>query len=735
MRFLDQVSGSPWARRVSWAVTAAVLATGGAVSYGQTYVHPSSEVSIVRDSGWIESSAEEASAVLYSTDVRVAGAPWVRLRFGEVVLGDDPDVGDSVVLRVTSLLDGAVQHLDSRSLVHWSNSSAYFNGDQVRVELVATSNAGSSRVEILSIIAGENEPSAASICGVDDRVLSDDPRIARMWPVRCTGFLINDGEYSMLTAGHCGGGGLQVAEFNVPLSSPTGFPRHPGPEDQYPVDSSSVQRQSDGIGDDWAYFGVFPNSETDLSARASQGDSFQIVNNPPAPDGGTLRITGFGADDFPLAHDLAQQTDSGIYDSRSGTSIAYNDIDTQGGLSGGPVEHLGTELIYAIHTNGGCGVPGGANRGTAMNHSGLQNALVNPRGVCRAHPDCNGNLVADAEDIAEGTSPDWNENGIPDGCEQGGDATGDGDVDIADFAILDGCTRGPGEAYDADVCTLIDFDDDGDADFADFGALQRTFTGDCGVTIVQPPTEIAVCPGTGGLFEVEADGASLTYQWFRNTGVVLGATGPTLAIGMLGDDTEGLYSVRVSSACGSQRTTPVGLFTPDPPTFTMDPEDQPLCAGLSAEFAVDASGFGSLSYQWQVDQVDISGATDPTFSIDSPTESDIGRYRCVVTDDCGQSTPSGEAEFIDASVAFKIQPVGGSFCVGDSPILFATISGIGDFQWFKDGVAIPDATSFFLVLDDVSLGESGVYVMVATDRCNNATTSDEAVVEVVSCSQ
>ena len=53
--------------------------------------------------------------------------------------------------------------------------------------------------------------------------------------------------------------------------------------------------------------------------------------------------------------------------------------------------------------------------------------------------DCNGNNVADLEDIAEGTSQDANENGMPDECETNSD--GDQMVDARDVCPLTSCPQ------------------------------------------------------------------------------------------------------------------------------------------------------------------------------------------------------------------------------------------------------------------------------------------------------
>ncbi len=86
--------------------------------------------------------------------------------------------------------------------------------------------------------------------------------------------------------------------------------------------------------------------------------------------------------------------------------------------------------------------------------------------------DCNGNILADAQDIATGTSPDCNTTDIPDECEVG-DFDTDGDVDIADYAELLGCL----EQSPAEACAAFDADCDGGIDLADFGTFQLLYSG------------------------------------------------------------------------------------------------------------------------------------------------------------------------------------------------------------------------------------------------------------------
>ncbi len=82
----------------------------------------------------------------------------------------------------------------------------------------------------------------------------------------------------------------------------------------------------------------------------------------------------------------------------------------------------------------------------------------------------------------------------------------------------------------------------------------------------------------------------------------------------------------------------------EPPTIQKHPSDQDVGLGGTAIFTVTATGPSPLSYQWQMHGVNlsdgghISGATTDTLVVSDCQISDIGDYRCIVTNAFGQDT-------------------------------------------------------------------------------------------------
>jgi len=343
------------------------------------------------DSGYI-ANATDGRAVIWSEVIESPGATWVRLTFDEATLGAAPAGGQFTELRLTSLYDGAIQTMNALHLRQWRWTSAFFNGDAVRVEIIADARAAPSRVLVNRVIIGAAAAREKSICGAtDDRQLSNDPRAARVVPVGCTAWLIDGTNHygrpgSLLSAGHCFTGSLtQVVQFNVPLSGPTGAVLHPPPSDQYAIDLDSLQHTpGPNLGDDWAYFGCFPNSTTGLTPLLAQGDAFTLADIVPRAVRQDVRVTGYGVTSAPVppAWNQAQKSHLGPLVAEPGTVLVYR-VDTTAGNSGSGIETTGGGAV-GIHTSGGCDdeMPDSSNYGTAIDNLALQRALHRPLGIC-----------------------------------------------------------------------------------------------------------------------------------------------------------------------------------------------------------------------------------------------------------------------------------------------------------------------------------------------------------------
>ena len=320
------------------------------------------------------------------------GTPWLRLRF----LGAQLGVGSW--LRITSVLDGAVMTMRQEHFAQWNNTSAYFNGNAVMIELFAGPGTTGNHVDVLEAIAGDVDPSVLepdTICGqTDDRVPSSDPRVGRL-SMGCTGWLINvpaAGNNKLhLAAGHCVASN-PVLSFAVPSSGANCALAYPPPSKQFAIDTTTMQSSNGGVGNDWWVYRCFPNSTTGRTSFEEQGAAFTLAAALPAT-GTTLRNYGYGLDGTNVnnatgangscscsstagtgTRNQTQQTHTGAVSLVSGTAL-YHTIDTCGGNSGSVLSDNATGVAVAIHTNAGCSSTGGANSGTAVTNTGLRAAV------------------------------------------------------------------------------------------------------------------------------------------------------------------------------------------------------------------------------------------------------------------------------------------------------------------------------------------------------------------------
>jgi len=200
------------------------------------------------------------------------------------------------------------------------------------------------------------------------------------------------------------------------------------------------------------------------------------------------------------------------------------------------------------------------------------------------------------------------------------------------------------------------------------------------VTITQHPSDLGACPGDTVIFSVVATGSNLTYQWQKDGGNlsdggdVSGATTPTLQIANAESADNGDYRCVVTGDCGTVVSNAAMLSVSAVPTITQQPESQDECLGNTATFTVDVVGAGTMTYQWQKDGGDISGATMATLQIADVEPADGGIYRCVVTDDCG-TTASNDAALTVLTDCLNVSPSGHYVTYTGQPLLFAGDSG------------------------------------------------------------
>lgn len=167
----------------------------------------------------------------------------------------------------------------------------------------------------------------------------------------------------------------------------------------------------------------------------------------------------------------------------------------------------------------------------------------------------------------------------------------------------------------------------------------------------------------------------------------------------------------------------------DPPTLTIPPADQVVCAGDAVCFTVAASGEGPLYYQWRKDGQAIAGAISPQLQLTAVASADAGSYDCVVETDCGTVCSAAAALTVDA-VALTQGLAEQRACLG-SAVTFQVVAAGRDltYQWSKDDAPIGGAETDTLVLSPITSDAAGEYRCDVRGACGAAFSSAALSVE------
>lgn len=407
----------------------AVIGAFAVASFGfaqSTLDHPlGTYTEFAVDSGaWSGSGSDFAT--VYTHDVSVSGAAWLRLYFGDVQLE-----GESFV-RMTSLLDGEQQALDAAGLAMWSNGSAYFNGNAVLLELVAAPGTTANRITLRQVAyesvidhadSAETTRGGAGqcgICGADDRAPSSEDWSCRLMPVGCTATVYTS-RSCLVSAGHCISGNL-VAHFRVPNSQANCNTVNPPVADQFPV--TGTNQQNAGVGADWSVLTTGTNS---LGQRAFQRyGKLRRLAPVLANVGNPCSMWGYGVD-LTCTRSQTQQLSNGAITLRSGTHYEYN-ADVRGGNSGSGLIKDGRVIAIVTHCSTGC-----PNFGTRIDLAAFVAARNTRCPACVA--DVNGDGAVDLADLTSELSGFGF--AFPDpGFDPAFDLNSDNSVDLSDMTLF-----------------------------------------------------------------------------------------------------------------------------------------------------------------------------------------------------------------------------------------------------------------------------------------------------------
>lgn len=150
---------------------------------------------------------------------------------------------------------------------------------------------------------------------------------------------------------------------------------------------------------------------------------------------------------------------------------------------------------------------------------------------------------------------------------------------------------------------------------------------------------------------------SMTYQWQFNGTNLAGATQSTLTLANVTTNQSGAYRVQVGNSLGSLLSLAATLtVNPSPLMIDFQPQAQAVGYGSNVTLTVLAEGAGPLSYQWQFNGANLSGATNSSLTLANFQLSEIGGYQVIISNSFGSIT----------SAIATINPSSNSYALGIS---------------------------------------------------------------------
>lgn len=260
-------------------------------------------------------------------------------------------------------------------------------------------------------------------------------------------------------------------------------------------------------------------------------------------------------------------------------------------------------------------------------------------------------------------------------------------------------------------------------------------------TIAAQPANQIVTAGQPATFSVTATGtAPLRYQWLKNNTNIGGATGASYTTpATLVGDSGAKFDVAVSNAAGSVTSTLATLTVNAAavaPTITTQPVNQTVTVGQTAMFSVAATGTAPLSYQWQKNSANISGATAASYTTPATVAGDNGATFAVIVSNAAASVTSTMATLTVNAAAvgptITTQPANQTVTVGQTATFSVTATGTAplSYQWQKNSVNIAGATAASYTTPATVSGDNGAKFDVIVSNTAGTQTSTMATLTV-----
>ncbi len=257
---------------------------------------------------------------------------------------------------------------------------------------------------------------------------------------------------------------------------------------------------------------------------------------------------------------------------------------------------------------------------------------------------------------------------------------------------------------------------------------------------INSPNNATFVVGTAGSIMITATGSptpALSETGALPSGVTFNAStgmlGGTPAVGSLGS-----YPITFTAAngVGTNATQNFTLTVNSAPAISTEPQNLTVNAGQTATFMVAVTGSAPLTYQWQSNSVNISGANSSSYTTPVTTGNDDGtQFTVVVSNPLGSVISTVATLSVNTPPTITVSPANQTVAVGETATFTVSVSVTGTlpltYEWLENNASISGATSTSYTTQVTVQADSGEQFSAVVSNSLGTASSNTATLTVV----
>jgi gliding motility-associated-like protein len=245
-----------------------------------------------------------------------------------------------------------------------------------------------------------------------------------------------------------------------------------------------------------------------------------------------------------------------------------------------------------------------------------------------------------------------------------------------------------------------------------------------------------LCVGTPFIFTatpIVAGGTNPNYTWYLNGIAVLGTFSPNYTA-LLSNGDQVSVELFSNDPCANPTNTLSNVITVTVstqiliPALSISASNLFICSGTTVDFTALPVNAGSApNFQWQINGVDVPGATSLVFSSATLTNGDIITAFLIPNSNCAPNNPV-QSNSLTVTVNNSVNPTvtvnstGNIICAGQSVTMTALVSGTGltpAYQWFLNGAPVTGANALTYTTNPNN-SDNFTFQLISSDVCDTA---------------